>query len=290
MITITSAMTSHLASGNPIVAYCLKITLASGSVKGATSYDREITYDGTTYESVPGVNLGGMSSSAEMNVDSSDAASDYNSNLFTKINLIDNTLRGATYELFFVNPNDTTMGRGLVSKGTIGKVSIKDYDFDFELRSLSQRLQQKVGDSYSPYCRATLGDSKCSVDVAGSYTQTGSVKAVTSNKIFTSDDITGSIDEDDYFNYGLLTWTSGNNNGKEMQVRDSEWDDIDTYTIELDHPMIVDIEVGDAFSITAGCDHSLDGDCVNKFNNEANCRCEPDVPGNEMDSPLVWKF
>ena len=77
------------------------------------------------------------------------------------------------------------------------------------------------------------------------------------------------------FAYGLLTFTSGANNGIRMEVRD--------YTagrFGLFLPMPNAIAIGDHYSVSAGCDKTFET-CVGSFNNAVNFRGEPDVPGTD---------
>jgi len=108
------------------------------------------------------------------------------------------------------------------------------------------------------------------------WTRNGIVTSVTDNRIFTID-----IDEDravnDWFNYGVLTWDSGDNSNLAMEVKD--WDQ-GTKTIALFLAMPFDIQVGDMLHVHPGCDKRLTT-CINKFNNINNFRGEPYVPGQD---------
>lgn len=76
-----------------------------------------------------------------------------------------------------------------------------------------------------------------------------------------------------YFDYGVLTMTSGLNNGLSMEVK--------TYTvgqIVLQLPFPYAVAPGDTYSLTAGCDRSF-ATCKDRFNNVLNFRGEPYVPG-----------
>lgn len=81
--------------------------------------------------------------------------------------------------------------------------------------------------------------------------------------------------ESGYFDYGVLTFTSGANNGRSMEVRQ--------YTegmITLSLPMPYPIEVGDTYTMTPGCDKFLTT-CRDKFSNVVNFRGEPYLPGRD---------
>lgn len=76
-----------------------------------------------------------------------------------------------------------------------------------------------------------------------------------------------------YFDNGVVTWTGGDNAGLSMEVQ--------SYVpgqVILFSPMPYEIQIGDTFSIHAGCDYSF-STCKNRFSNQLNFRGEPYVPG-----------
>jgi len=100
---------------------------------------------------------------------------------------------------------------------------------------------------------------------------TGTVTNPTSRYAFTD---TSRTEADNYFRYGLLTWTSGNNNGYSMEVK--------SYTLsgtafELFEPMPYDIQIGDTYDLYAGCDKQA-STCKTKFSNFVNFRGFPNCP------------
>src|SRR5208282_842282 len=76
-----------------------------------------------------------------------------------------------------------------------------------------------------------------------------------------------------YFDNGVVTWLTGNNAGLSMEVQ--------SYVpgqVILFQPMPYLIQVGDTYTISAGCDYSF-ATCKARFNNVLNFRGEPYVPG-----------
>ena len=102
-------------------------------------------------------------------------------------------------------------------------------------------------------------------------TVTGSVTTFTNKRIFRD---TTRTEVDAWFMGGLLTWTSGENAGLTMEVKQFT---AATKEFELALPMRNAIVVGDAYSVYAGCDKIL-ATCKNKFGNVQNFRGEPFVP------------
>jgi len=84
-------------------------------------------------------------------------------------------------------------------------------------------------------------------------------------------------DTKNYFKFGYIKWQSGLNAGLSMEVK--EWENT-TRTLTLFLPMPRDVAVEDQFEITPGCNRTL-YTCKNKFNNMANFRGEPFIPGQD---------
>ena len=76
-----------------------------------------------------------------------------------------------------------------------------------------------------------------------------------------------------YFDYGVMTMTSGANNGLAMEVKSYV---VGQITLQLPFPYTV--AAGDTYSLTAGCDRSF-STCKDRFNNVRNFRGEPYLPG-----------
>lgn len=90
---------------------------------------------------------------------------------------------------------------------------------------------------------------------------------------YTSGGLAYPTDSSGYFTYGKITFTSGLNNNLSMEVS--------AYVpgvITLAMPMPYLVDVGDTYSMYAGCNKSFAA-CKDKFNNVVNFRGEPHLPG-----------
>ncbi len=77
------------------------------------------------------------------------------------------------------------------------------------------------------------------------------------------------------YDYGMVTFTSGENNGLSMEVK--------AYvpgTIVLQLPMPYEIAAGDTYSLVQGCDRSF-VTCRDRHDNAVNFRGEPHLPGQD---------
>lgn len=84
----------------------------------------------------------------------------------------------------------------------------------------------------------------------------------------------GGIFADDWFSEGLLTFTSGANNGLTGKIKRS----YQSGYLDMSLPMLGTVMVGDTYSIVAGCQKRLT-DCTTKFSNVLNFQGEPHLPG-----------
>ncbi len=83
-----------------------------------------------------------------------------------------------------------------------------------------------------------------------------------------------------FFDQGLVIFTSGANEGRRSEVLSHTRDD-DGDTIALWQEMAEEIAVGDAFTVSAGCDKRF-STCRDRFANGVNFRGFPQMPGNDF--------
>lgn len=271
MKTIPTALETHLQGDVTTLATCWKVTRTDGVLFRFTSHDRDLVVSGETYLAASGYTSTQISSSDQLNVDNLDVMGVLDSAGITEADLAAGLFDFAEVELFVVNWADTSMGSLPLRKGWLGESVRHDAHFVAELRGLTQALQQPVGDAYSVACRADLGDTQCGVTLA-TYTVAGSVTGVASRRQFTDSSLGQA---DDYFNNGLVTFTSGANNGLSREVKDFAGG-----VVALYQPFPNDIAVSDTYEIYPGCDKAL-ATCRDTFSNVENFRGEPYIPGND---------
>lgn len=112
---------------------------------------------------------------------------------------------------------------------------------------------------------------------ASQYTFVGTVGAITKQfEQFTLPDIDAA---DDWFKWGVLTFLTGNNVGRGVEV--ISWDNT-TKIITLMLPVRLQIEVGDVIRVHSGCNKTRGPNGCGRYANILNYRGEPEVPGTDQ--------
>lgn len=271
MKAVGASLLAHMQQGTTTLALMWKVTRTDGEVFGFTSVDRTLTYGGLVYEAASGFTPSAIEGQMDLAVANLEVVGQLSSASMTEEDLQAGVWDRAAVEIFQVNWADVSMGRMMLGAGTLGNVTTGATGFRAELRGLAQQLQQPVGRVYAPSCDATLGDSRCGVDL-GPLTETGTVTAG-GTRSFTD---SGRAEAADYWGGGVLEWLTGANASRRIEVQDFS---AGVFTLHLGMPY--PIVVGDTYSVTPGCRKRRTEDCNVKFSNVINFRGFPDVPGND---------
>ena len=262
----------HLAEDVTRLASLWRVTRTDGTEMGFTDHDRDLVVDGLTYKAASGFTPTTVASSSGMSVDNLDIQSVLDSADISEADLRAGVYDYATIEVLLVDHGNPDGGTLYLRKGTLGEVKMSGPTFVAELRGMAQVFSKKIGQLYSPTCRADLGDDRCGIDLTAISVK-GVVQTVHSQRSFTDP---ARIQLDGWFRNGLLSWTSGANAGLCMEVRSFA-----DGRFELFLPMARTIAPGDGYEVQAGC-NKLITTCRDKFANAAAFRGEPHVPGNDF--------
>jgi uncharacterized phage protein (TIGR02218 family) len=270
--TIGALLKAHTQLETTTLCMCWGIIRTDGTIIGFTDHDEEIVVLGVTCLPTLG-DPSTLVSSSNLAVDNMDiiALLGNNAGEFVEADLINGLYDYATVKIYLVNWADLTQAPLLISSGYFGQVSVSDSNATLEFRSYSQKLQSTIGRVVSAGCDAELGDARCTVDLTP-YTVTGTVTSVSTSVSFTD---SSRSEATSYFNEGLLTWTSGLNNGTHFEVKNFV-----SSTFELKLPPAYAIQVGDTYSAYPGC-YKTTSDCRNKYSNYINYQGFPDLPGTD---------
>lgn len=273
MKSVGASLLAHMQGEVTTLCTCWKVTRTDGQVFGFTDHSENLTISGITYSASTGYTATAIKSTSALNVDNLDVQGALDSSTITDGDLLAGLWDFATVEIFLVNYADTSMGSMNLRKGNIGNVQTGRGAFVTELRGMMQRLQQAVGRLIMPACNADLGDARCGVNL-GTFpngTVPDTITSVVSNRNFICSSL---APVSGWFDGGLVTFTSGLNDGLQMEVK--------AYAtggaILLFLPMPYTVQVGDTITITAGCDKAHTT-CNSKFSNTINFRGFPHLPG-----------
>ena len=265
MKTISTALKTHLQGETTTLAWLWKVTRQDSQVFGFTTHDSDISLSGITYAAATGMLASAAQAKTGASVDNMEMAGMLDSAAITDADVLAGLWDNAAIVVSLCNWSDLTQGAMIVQTGTIGNVSVGGIGYKAEMRSLGQALQQTVGRTMRRQCDANLGDTRCGVTLA-TYTVTGTVTGTTSRQVFAATTLPSRPN-------GVLTWTTGANNGLTMEVKA---DSAGTITLAL--PMPYDIAIGDTYSVAAGCDKNL-STCRDVFSNVNRFRGFAHIPG-----------
>lgn len=278
MKTLSSDFQAHLATGTTTLAWCWRLNCVNGAHFGFTDHDRDLAFDGTTFEAASGFTASEIKDSVGLATDNLDVEGALSSETLNEDDLAAGLFDGARIEIWRVNWQDTAQ-RVLMRAGTLGEVSRAAGAFTAEIRGLAQDLQTPKGRLYQYACDAELGDAYCTVDVTSpTFQTTGTIASVTSLRLFAVS--LADAFADDWFSRGRITFTSGANSGLTEVVR-RQSASAGLIQLELWQPIARDIAIGDTFTLTAGCDKRF-ATCKAKFDNALNFRGFPYIPGSDL--------
>jgi uncharacterized phage protein (TIGR02218 family) len=277
MKLLPTGLQAHLNSGATTLAWCWRLTRGDGTRLGFTDHDRDLAFDGTTFQAATGFTATEIKDAVGLSVDNLEVASALRSDSLNEDDLAAGLYDDAAVEIWRVNWADPAQ-RVLMRKGSLGEVRRAGAAFTAEVRGLAHYLQQPKGRLFQYACDADLGDARCTVDLDDpAFRAEAFVVAASSARLFTAADL--SDFDDGWFTRGLVTFISGANAGRRQEVKRHAAGD--PATIELWQPMAQPIAPGDTLIITAGCDKHF-ATCRAKFDNGVNFRGFPHMPGNDF--------
>lgn len=265
------------------LAVCWKLTPEVGSPIGATSHTQDLILPGhgsLVFKSTQGVVPTAVDSEAGLTSAGLEVDSIFSVDGIQEEDIAAGDWDSAAFEVFIVNYEALEMGEYVMFAGFIGQIQAYGVRFKAEGRPLSAKSDQAVTGAFVPKCVARqLGDAKCKVNLAipaagdgFDITVTGSVTQ--GGEVFQFTDASRT-EADNYFAYGIVTFDTGDNAGRSVEVKASS-----SGLIELSRPFPYPIKVGDSYTMIRGCDR-VHTTCINVYDNIVNFRGFPYVPGIE---------
>ena len=277
MKNISPDLQAHLNSGTTTLCWCWKIARNDATTLGFTDHDVTVTFDDVAYEAVSGFTASEVQSTLGLAVDNLTVLGALSSGAIGEDDLAAGLYDNAAIEIWRVNwaaPDQ----RVLMRKGNLGEVKRGRTAFQAEVRGPAHLLNQPVGRAYGYSCDADLGEARCTIDLSNPlYRGVGIVATITDQRRFTASGLGEFADQ--WFAGGKVTWTTGANSGRAMEVKRHGVVG-SRVSLELWQQMSEAIAIGDTFIVTAGCDKQF-GTCKAKFANAVNFRGHPYMPGND---------
>ena len=270
---ISTQLAAHIAGEVTTLATCWKLKRRDTTVFGFTDHNMDIMFAGVTYQASSGFTPSAIQNTGTLSVDNLDVEGMLNAGSITEADIFAGLYDFAEIDIFQVNYSDLTQGALKLRKGWLGEVSHFKQQFIAEVRGLTQRLAQTIGELYSASCRATLGDGRCKVNMVAN-TVMGTVSSSASQLQFID---TARTENTGIFAHGTVTFTSGANQSLSVEVKEYIYSG-SSGEISLVLPMPYAIAARDHYILTKGCDKTL-ATCFARFNNVVNFRGEPHVPG-----------
>lgn len=273
MTEMESAFQAHLAAPVTFLALCWRVVRADGVALGFTSHDRPLLIDGLCYESAPGMSPSAVERSDGLDADALEVSGALASDSIAAADLLAGRYHGAAMTLFMVDWRVPDAGRHVLARGYLGTVEAgagADAGFVAELRGLKTVFQEAAIESYSPECRAALGDRRCKVDLRGRYWTVESLGCeglALRLPVDVGTELNALVE-------GVARVLEGGTAGLERRIVAVESD-----AVLLDEPL--ELAAGTWVRIQEGCDKRF-ATCVQRFGNAANFRGEPHVPGGDL--------
>jgi len=283
MKELSAALEAHLASGITTLCWCWRLTRRDGETQGFTDHDRDVSFDGTTFEAAAGFSASEIKDAVGLSVDNLEVTSAVSSERLAEADLAAGLYDDARVEIFRVNWQAPEQ-RVLMRSGSLGEVKRAGVGFAAEVRGLAHYLQQPKGRLYQYTCDADLGDARCGIALAGaSYRGIGAIDDIESARRFTASGLSSFASS--WFTHGLLEFTSGAAAGQKIEIKLHAKNMAGLVTIELWQAARLPLQIGQTFIVTAGCDKQLET-CKTKFANAESFRGFPHMPGNDFISRI----
>lgn len=265
---------------------CWKITRRDGISFAYTTFNEKIDFMGTTFKPCNGV----TASAAESGIVGDNDIGDVEltgicaTGEITSTDILNGLYDNAVIDGYLVgwSPEDRGSSKRIV-KGIIGKATIDNNKYTFEILTLGAKLKQTgITRTYSPACRFTLGIPPCPTNLV-SYLVAGGVTNITEansfnrtrQRQFYCSTLTQGAG---HFDNGTITWVTGQNSGIQSEVK--SYDNV-SKLITLWNTSPYEIQIGDTFILSPGCNKSKEDHLIKFGLNLSSFGGFPNIPGSD---------
>lgn len=250
------------------ISFCWMLERRDGAGLAFTSHDRNLGVGGQRYDAAPGlepsaiIRGSGDEPAGEVSGALTDAA-------LVEEDLLAGRWDGARSRLLGVDWQQPDKEPVTLAVGELGDISFAGSEFQADLLGPAEKLKAAVCPSTSPECRATLGDKRCRVNMAGRSLRAQVVRVV-ANEVELDRPVSNE------FAKGKLRWLSGETCGLQSVVSSCNG----RHILLREAPRLP-VHGTVQVILYEGCDKRLET-CSSRFANVANFRGEPHLPGNDL--------
>lgn len=280
MKKLSENLQSHLAGECTTLCNCWQIFTADGNILGFTDHDETLHFDNIDHEASTGFEASQIENTNGLTPDNHEIVGALNSDVLTPDDIAARKYDDSQVKHYVVNWQSPEE-RVLMQCYIIGEIVQKDGVFSAELKSALSKLDQTIFRRFEKRCNADLGDEKCQVNLQSAYIAAGQITQIVSDNLIKVSGIDGF--ENGWFTSGKIIFSTGQNQGQKIRVANHRNSNLTPVIsiIELWEKPIHPINIGDQFSIQAGCDKNF-LTCKNKFANAKNFRGFPHMPGTDF--------
>lgn len=256
---------NYLQNEVTTIATCCKLKLKNNTEIGFTDFIRDLYLEGITYKSQSGFFSSSIESTASVSIDNLEIGGFLNSESISKEDILAGLYDNAFLEIFIVNYQDLSQEKIILKSGYLGEVRLKNNQFIAEVRGLSEKLATRIGNLYSPTCRAEFCGQECKIK------KPHALKAKIISLINKTEiRINKNIDNSPY-NYGVIHISDLKQNHF-IPIKSCNDNIIDLMFA------LPKLKVPATCVIYSGCDKTF-ATCSAIYNNALNFRGEPHIPG-----------
>ncbi|MBC7519962.1 MAG: DUF2163 domain-containing protein [Sandarakinorhabdus sp.] len=255
------------------LAICWRIVREDGIALGFTTHDRPLAIAGLRYESAPGMAPSAIVATDSIEIDTMEVAGALTAGAMTAADLGAGRFDGASVRLFMVDWQNPAGGQHLLAAGKFGTIQVgtgPDVGFSATLQGPTAALAHLHIETFSPECRAELGDRRCRVAMRGRIIRSRVQSADGEHAAVDAIDAASAAD----YVAGAIRVLDGPLAGIDRRIIA-----VSGSALSLDEPLA--IAVGTLVEVRQGCDKQF-ATCVDRFENAVNFRGEPHIPGGDV--------
>ncbi len=284
MITVSGSQSYVADERIHRFALCIKIVRRDGTMLRFTDHNTKLTLNSEVYTPVGSMSVSATQKSDSFRGQNIDYVGVINSAAISSDALREGRYRGAVVYEYIVDWRYPWLGPIRSTKYFLSDVKFNGESWEGTLGGLTLFLESPFGEYYTRNCRYDLGDSGCKINLASlTANNVGVLSVASSRSAFTASDGLFTGKALNYWQFGTIQWTVGGNVGFYSEVYSSTAASGSSINFVLFDDVPVDIQIGDQFTLTPGCDKTA-ATCKTKFSNMVNYGGFHFIPG--LDASL----